>query len=653
VFDPISLAIYVGLTLVSQSLAARKARKNISDVEFPTDDAERKIPYIAGTAEISPHVIWWGDFRRKSVGSEWIDFLFGGLIGFGLFDIPFGYRYSIGMALGLCHGPEVTIKAIKANDKVVWTGSQSGGSLTVSAPGAFGPEGGLYAVCDHLPGSMSQNRNGYLNGQIPNVPAFRGTSVLVWQGPSEPIAPLGKIKYGGYIGRTTIVKEFKIRLTRFPNLLGTEFSVVNTNHANFAEVIYELLSDQIVGLGLATSLIDADSFAAAAETLSNEGLGCSFKWEQPTEINDILTRLLETIDGALYSSLDTGQITLKLIRADYDLEDLVAIDETQTGVELELDRSDSNNAVGEIRVPFIDVENNFTEATAIAQSISNRLQQGNVVSTTLERFGLGDAAAANKVAAREHRTLAVPLDRGTLRTNRETYNFTIGQPFLLSWAPYELDQKVFRVLEIDYGTLTDGTISIKIAEDAFSSNEPQFGSVVSNAWTDPIPNTGTDDAIRAVQSTTTTTPPVSPNTGDRYLVPAGATGAWAGHENELATWNGTEWIFEDPDDLEGSGVFNVENGLVYIWNGTAWIEIPTSAYHTIQEEGVDVLPRRSVLNFIGSGVTAEDDEANDRTNVTIAVAVSEISGLYDDLLVDPESMTIVVDPVSMNVMRGT
>ncbi len=617
-FDPISLAVFVGLTLVSQSLAARKARKKISDVEFPTQDANRKIPYTAGTVEISPQVIDWGDFKRSSVRTEfpaWLNFL--APITALIDQIPFGYRYYIGMVLGLCYGPGVIIKAIKAADHIVWTGSQSGGSFTVARPGEFGAEGGLYAVCDHVPGSMIQTRNAYWNTIRPNVPAFRGTSVLYWRGPSSGAAALGKIKYSGYIGRATVVKEFKIRLARFPNNLGTGFSVVNTNHANFVEVIYELLTDQVVGLGLATSLVDSVGFAAAAETLYNESLGCSFKWEQPTEINDILTRLLETIDGALYSSLDTGKITLKLIRPDYVLGTLVAIDETKTGVELVLDRSDPNNSVGEIRIPFVDVENNFADAEALAQSLSNRLRQGNVVSTTLERVGLGTAAAANKIATRELRALAVPLDRGTLRTNRETYNFTVGQPFLLSWAPYELEQKVFRVLEIDYGTLLDGKITIKIVEDQFSIGEGLFGAVVTNSWTDPVIITPADDVVRTVESITTTAPPGSPTVGDRYIVPAGATGAWAGFTNQIATWNGTAWIFETTDDLLHAVVLNEADGLFYRWTGSAWVSVVTTAYNTIQDEGVDVTPRREILNFIGSGVTATDNPGNNRTNVTI------------------------------------
>ena len=47
----------------------------------------------------------------------------------------------------------------------------------------------------------------------------------------------------------------------------------------------------------------------------------------------------------------------------------------------------------------------------------------------------------------------------------------------------------------------------------------------------------------AVIDTTLTAPPVSPDDGDRYIVAAGATGAWAGHEGEIAAFVDGAWTF--------------------------------------------------------------------------------------------------------------
>jgi len=50
----------------------------------------------------------------------------------------------------------------------------------------------------------------------------------------------------------------------------------------------------------------------------------------------------------------------------------------------------------------------------------------------------------------------------------------------------------------------------------------------------------------AVIDRTTTAPPASPAAGDRYIVGAGATGVWAGHDGEIAVWDGSSWGYYIP-----------------------------------------------------------------------------------------------------------
>src|ERR1700709_2316989 len=56
-----------------------------------------------------------------------------------------------------------------------------------------------------------------------------------------------------------------------------------------------------------------------------------------------------------------------------------------------------------------------------------------------------------------------------------------------------------------------------------------------------------DAAIQiAVLDLTRTSPPSSPAEGDRHVVAVGATGAWAGHANAIATWQDGAWAFLTP-----------------------------------------------------------------------------------------------------------
>uniref|UniRef100_UPI002483D136 DUF2793 domain-containing protein n=1 Tax=Chthonobacter rhizosphaerae TaxID=2735553 RepID=UPI002483D136 len=52
----------------------------------------------------------------------------------------------------------------------------------------------------------------------------------------------------------------------------------------------------------------------------------------------------------------------------------------------------------------------------------------------------------------------------------------------------------------------------------------------------------------SVASRTATAPPPAPAAGRRWLVPAGATGAFAGREGQVARYDGTAWAFDAPRD---------------------------------------------------------------------------------------------------------
>lgn len=64
------------------------------------------------------------------------------------------------------------------------------------------------------------------------------------------------------------------------------------------------------------------------------------------------------------------------------------------------------------------------------------------------------------------------------------------------------------------------------------------------------------------------TPPVSPAVGDRYIVAPTGLGAWATHDNEIAEWNGTIWVFAIPDN--GTVTKVEDENLWYMSDGAAW-----------------------------------------------------------------------------------
>lgn len=72
----------------------------------------------------------------------------------------------------------------------------------------------------------------------------------------------------------------------------------------------------------------------------------------------------------------------------------------------------------------------------------------------------------------------------------------------------------------------------------------------------------------AVQGRSTASPPGFPAEGARWIVPAGATGAWAGQDGAIALHEGGGWTFLAPQP--GWQVLVIDEGAPVHWTGSAW-----------------------------------------------------------------------------------
>ncbi len=73
----------------------------------------------------------------------------------------------------------------------------------------------------------------------------------------------------------------------------------------------------------------------------------------------------------------------------------------------------------------------------------------------------------------------------------------------------------------------------------------------------------------AVTSRSTATPPALPAQGARWIVRAGATGAWAGQDGAIALYDQEDWVFLAP--LPGWQALVIDEGAPAHWTGSAWV----------------------------------------------------------------------------------
>jgi len=72
-----------------------------------------------------------------------------------------------------------------------------------------------------------------------------------------------------------------------------------------------------------------------------------------------------------------------------------------------------------------------------------------------------------------------------------------------------------------------------------------------------------------------TAPPGSPSDGDAYLVATGGTGAWSGHDGEIAHSLNGAWEFIEPS--AGMAAYVVDEDVAVVFDGADWNDLATAA----------------------------------------------------------------------------
>lgn len=104
---------------------------------------------------------------------------------------------------------------------------------------------------------------------------------------------------------------------------------------------------------------------------------------------------------------------------------------------------------------------------------------------------------------------------------------------------------------------------------------------------------------------TQNTPPGTPSKGDRYIVGTSPTGDWAGHANNIAWYDGSQWKFDTPS--EGWAARDKAEDKFKYYDGSAWQnwaggDMYKSTYDTDNDGIVD--KAESIDDGAGNSATA-------------------------------------------------
>ncbi|MBV1705849.1 MAG: DUF2793 domain-containing protein [Hyphomicrobiales bacterium] len=141
----------------------------------------------------------------------------------------------------------------------------------------------------------------------------------------------------------------------------------------------------------------------------------------------------------------------------------------------------------------------------------------------------------------------------------------------------------------------------------------------------------------SVSARNVTAPPAMPLEGQRLLLGTGATGAFAGHDGAIATWQDGAWTFLTP--VPGWRCFSEADGVLLIFNGTAFVDVLSliKAAQNLDLLGINATataqnPLSATLNaaLFNALATTAGGTGDMRLVLNKAAAGNTVSQLYQD-----------------------
>lgn len=414
-----------------------------------------------------------------------------------------GYRYFFSLHMGLGRGPINQIKEIRVGDIPAYTVpvnlKDSGQLILIDKPELFGgekKEGGIQGPCYVYNGARDQNLQPALStslGTLPSiaaqlggdVPSFRGVTTLWFDGLVAALNPYPK--------------EWSFRVRRwdagwwnddpwYPAKARVILEADDPSDAIFAmnpaHMLYEINTNPEWGRGMPPELLDEASYVAAANQLCSEGFGLCIPWFRQESIKDFIPVIINHIGAVQYVDRETGKLSLRLIRGDYDPDDLPLFT-PDTGLLDVLDDDASGEETAYNEIVIVGFNPSTKEDIQVrVQNLAAIQSQGEIISNTITYKGLPTRKLCTQVALRELK-VQLPLRKMSVVLDRRGWRIAPGMPFRISFPAKGISNLILRAGECIDGTLTDGKITVKSVQDIFGMPETDYIQPPVSGWTPP------------------------------------------------------------------------------------------------------------------------------------------------------------------------
>lgn len=267
------------------------------------------------------------------------------------------------------------------------------------------------------------------------------------------------------------------------NYLNVTLADLPNPDMNPIHIIRECLTDPDWGMGYPEEEM-GDTFATAANTIYNEGLGMSLLWDRQIKIEEFIAEVCKHIDATIYVSRVTGKFEIKLIRNDYNPATLLHLNESNIKSISDPTRTAFGELVNSVTVNYWDTATGKDASLTVTDTAMVQ-QQGAPINTTVQYPGFTNSRNASLAAQRDLRSLSNPSLSCQITATSVAKGLNIGDVFKFSWGKWQVANMVMRVTEIAYGTGRNNQVRITCTQDIFGTPDTLVITPTLPTWNNP------------------------------------------------------------------------------------------------------------------------------------------------------------------------
>lgn len=430
-------------------------------VNIPLANLGVPIPYIIARQRIlTPNIAWVGNIRpvieetreTREEENETIIIVTRNIVG-----------YNASMMLTLCLGPGVVLKAIYADNKSIWTGTQGPDRAVIAIPAN---DSFLQGNIIFHGGEYDQAPDPFMTDFIPahQLSGHPGVCYVIFQ--NVRLDKLGS--------------QISFEVERFPDPLTLGADNRKDDDINIVTAIYDYVTNDWGGCGLPADIIDEADLVAKAAILADEDNFCALYLQTEATPVSVLKILMDQVDGTLFENPAEGKVQLVLFRrSNYNPATAYRVSNRTLAGLNGLNKTAWPGTINKMSLGFTNREKNYGPDSIIAYSRSATVDglKANRPASVEYPACMNDGLAS-KLLVRELSRYSRPSVQGTLELDRSASHLKPGDgisinlvddtvPPIIGYV-YKVQKPPLNsnrvVVEFNPYVLTDGAISFGEAE---------------------------------------------------------------------------------------------------------------------------------------------------------------------------------------------